>query len=124
MDGESYIVDDPMKKLKKMTVQQEPMLKFEAASEGTMYEVVMINYDSEDDDPWLLWHVKGISGKSFTKGKIMGDDMMIGKEYEGSIFSCSIQFCFYKDNFHYYDFRHLEGHHERNLSFCYFVVQI
>ena len=90
MDGKSYIVDDPMKKLSKETVQQEPMLKFEAASEKTMYEIVMINYDSEDNDQWLLWHVKGISGETFTKGKMMGDDMMTGKEYEGSILSCSI----------------------------------
>ena len=98
MDGKSYIVDDPMKKLSKETVQQEPMLKFEAASEGTMYEIVMINYDSEDDDPWLLWHVKGISGKSFTKGKVMGDDMMIGKEYEGSISLAAFNSAFTKQN--------------------------
>ena len=90
MDGESYIVDDPMKKLKKETVQQEPMLKFEAASEGTMYEIVMINYDSEDDDPWLLWHVKGISGKTFTR-KLVGD-MKIVKEYEGSVIIALLNF--------------------------------
>ena len=50
----------------------------------------MINYDSEDDDPWLLWHVKGISGKTFTR-KLVGD-MKIVKEYEGPVIIAQLNF--------------------------------
>ena len=44
----SFIVDEPLKELTKEAVQKEPMLRYRAASENSLYEIVLVNFEHSE----------------------------------------------------------------------------